>query len=161
MPHFLSEYTLHDSCWIGLYLQPNFEAVALPRWDTFWTGGRVPYPGATVADWPLLLVRFERVYQVFTTYPTAEERGAFEGLPETVSGAESARVSPGERESLLDTILRAPGGGRVLGLLARRHAAPDHHLARVPPVSRDLARRRHPFLCLDANGVTIPIPDLR
>jgi hypothetical protein len=144
MPTFLSRYTLHDSLWIGLYLQPKAEAVALVRWDTYWTDGGLPSAGDAVADWPVLLVRFERVYQTFTTYPGPEERETLSGLPETISDATSAALRPSERESMLDTILRAPGGGRVLRLFARRHAAPDHHLARVPLVGRDLARRHHP-----------------
>lgn len=144
MPNFLSRYTLQDSLWIGLYLQPKAEAVALVRWDTYWTDGRLPSAGDAVADWPVLLVRFERAYQTFTTYPGPEERETFSGLPEAISDATSAALWPSERESLLDTILRAPGGGRVLRLFGRRHAAPDHHLPRVPLVGRDLARRRHP-----------------
>ncbi|HKH78182.1 MAG TPA: hypothetical protein VKA51_14585 [Rubrobacteraceae bacterium] len=144
MPRFLSRYTPHDSYWIGLYLQPKTDAVALVRWDTYWTDGGLPSAGDAVAGWPVLLVRFERVYQTFTAYPGPEERETLSGLPETIAGATSATLWPAEHESLLDTILRAPGGGRVLRLLARRHAAPDHHLARAPLVGRDLARRQHP-----------------
>ena len=129
----------------GLYLQPKAEAVALVRWDTYWTDGGLPSAGDAVAGWPVLLVRFERVYQTFTTYPGPEERETLSGLPETIAGATAVILWPSERGSLLDTILRAPRGGRVLRLSARRHAAPDHHLARVPLVGRDLARWQHPI----------------
>jgi hypothetical protein len=45
MPRFLSRYTLHDSYWIGLYLQPKAEAVALVRWATYRTDGGLPSAG--------------------------------------------------------------------------------------------------------------------
>ena len=146
MPTFLSRYTLHDSLWIGLYLQPKVEAVTLVRWDTYWTDGGLPSAGDAVADWPVLLVRFERVYQTFTTYPGPEERETLSGLPETISDATSAALTVAQRTRVAARHhpARAPGGGRVLRLLARRHAAPDHHLARVPLAGRDLARRHHP-----------------
>jgi hypothetical protein len=57
---FLSAYTLHDSAWVGLYIDPDAAAtaIAVVRWDTFWTEGRVPFPGSAVAEWPFLLLRF-------------------------------------------------------------------------------------------------------
>jgi hypothetical protein len=54
---FLEQYSMHDSCWIGLYLGVNQEGVLLFRWDTNWTEGRVPFPGSHVADWPVLAVK--------------------------------------------------------------------------------------------------------
>ena len=123
MPRFLSRYTPHDSYWIGLYLQPKTDAVALVRWDTYWTDGGLPSAGDAVAGWPVLLVRFERVYQTFTAYPGPEERETLSGLPETIAGA---TISPVHR-----SWVEIWHGGNTR------------------------------FLCLDANGETIPIPDLR
>jgi hypothetical protein len=58
LPRFFRSYTLHDSYWMGLFLEPQRHGVALIRWDTFWTDGRVAYPGNRVAEWPLLLIGF-------------------------------------------------------------------------------------------------------
>ena len=54
--------------------------------------GGLPSAGDAVADWPVLLVRFERVYQTFTTYPRPEERETLSGLPETISDASGETV---------------------------------------------------------------------
>lgn len=65
MATFLARYTLHDSEWIGCWLDPvDGSATAALRWDTFWTDGAVPFPGSTVADWPILLLLFEHVQHV-------------------------------------------------------------------------------------------------
>jgi hypothetical protein len=58
MPEFFAQYTLHDSYWIGLFLEPQRNGIAIIRWDTFWTKGRMSFPGSTVADWHLLLIYF-------------------------------------------------------------------------------------------------------
>ena len=159
MPRFLSEYGLHDSYWIGLYLQPNAEAVALLRWDTHWPGGRVAYPGDTVADWPVLLARFERVYQAFTTYPGPEETEAFSGLAETVAGADSAPLSSAEREALLDAILRKR---QKVDAFSDFLLDDTLHRTTLTPVYRSWVEIWHGgatrFLCLGADGGAIPIP---
>ncbi len=162
MPNFLSRYTLQDSLWIGLYLQPKAEAVALVRWDTYWTDGGLPSAGNAVADWPVLLVRFERVYQTFTTYPGPEERETLSGLPETISDATSAALRPSERESLLDTILRARQEADAFSDFLLDDTL---HRTTISPVYRSWVEIWHGgvtrFLCLDASGETVPIPDLR
>jgi len=100
MPRFLSQYSLHDSYWIGIHVQPNFETIAVLRWDTFWTEGRVPFPGSTVEEWPVLLIQFERLYQLHSSYlwPTVSE----EWKPtETVASAESVLVTKQDQEKML------------------------------------------------------------
>ncbi len=60
-PSFLEHYSVHDSYWIGLYLEPQRNAIGIVRWDTFWTKGIIPFPGSRVAEWPLLIMRFSGV----------------------------------------------------------------------------------------------------
>jgi hypothetical protein len=59
---FLLHYTLHDSSWIGLWVTPGLGAKAVIRWDAYWSGGRIPHPGPLVAYWPILVIRFRRMY---------------------------------------------------------------------------------------------------
>lgn len=163
VPRFLSRYTLHDSYWIGLYLQPKAEAVALIRWDAYWNEGLVVHPRETVTDWPVLLVRFERVYQTFNTYPGLDEdREILSGLPETISDAASATLAPVEREALLDTILRARQEADAFSDFLLDDTL---HRTTISPAYRSWVEIWHGgntrFLCLDPNGETIPIPDLR
>lgn len=61
---FLQQYSFHDSYWIGLFLESNSNGVMIVRWDTFWTEGRVPFPGSMVAEWPILILRLSRLQHV-------------------------------------------------------------------------------------------------
>ena len=65
IPEFFAEYTLHDSIWIGFQLDPIYDGagLAILRWDTHWTDGRILFPGSAVAEWPILLIRFARVHR--------------------------------------------------------------------------------------------------
>lgn len=101
MPAFLSEYTLHDSYWIGLHLRPGLEGMAVVRWDTHWSGGRIVYPGSAVADWLVLLIRFERVYRTCTSY-----HKEYLHTGEPMADAVSEIVAPKRRELLLDHALK-------------------------------------------------------
>jgi len=66
MSQFLGQYTLHDSCWIDLQIVPQEAAIAVIRWDTIWCMDRVPFPGGYMNEWPILLIRFARMYRVVT-----------------------------------------------------------------------------------------------
>lgn len=63
---FFEHYTLHDSVWIALYLTVNDlgVAIAVIRFDAFWTEGRVLHPGSKIAEWPILLLRFSELSSV-------------------------------------------------------------------------------------------------
>jgi hypothetical protein len=61
---FLKQYTLHDSNWIGVWITPGSGADAVIRWDAFWSEGRIPHPGPLVAEWPILVIRFPRLYAI-------------------------------------------------------------------------------------------------
>ena len=100
MARFLAEFTLHDSCWISLVTDPAYEgaAVAVIRWDTFWTDGRVPFPGSVVAEWPILLIRFVRLDGL-------RFRGLerdIGGISRTISGAESSVAGDAARTEIAD-----------------------------------------------------------
>jgi hypothetical protein len=105
MPLFLAEYTLHDSYWIGIYAQPDRKTTAAIRFDTYWSNGRIFFPGSSVADWPILLVRFPRAYSIYLN-------GLEEG--ETISGATSDRVDSMRLEQMPEhRILANPRPGIV------------------------------------------------
>jgi hypothetical protein len=108
VPDFLAAYTLHDSGWVGLFLDPDQQgsAIAVIRWDTFWTEGRIPFPGGTVAQWPFLLIRYAPVYAVrFTSYEVPGEAPS----PRTIGGAEASVIS----ESIHRTVVQDIFGGAV------------------------------------------------
>jgi len=56
---FLGLYTLHDSYWIGIHANCGWDdtAIAVIRFDPAWNS-LVRFPTSTVADWPLLFLRF-------------------------------------------------------------------------------------------------------
>jgi len=124
--------------------------------------GGIPSAAHAVAEWPMLLVRFERVYQTFTTYPGPEMRETLSGPSQTISDATSASLQPSERESLLDTILRARQEADAFSDFLLDDTL---HRTTISPAYHSWVEIWHGgstrFLCLDANGKTVPIPDLR
>jgi hypothetical protein len=130
---FLAGYTLHDSTWVGLHVDPDLDgaATAIIRWDTFWTDGRVPFPGGTVAEWPFLLIRFHGVTSVrlreFERDPTLS--------PRTISDASSSAVGESKYRTVVTDIMggavEIDHAGRVdLVCLSRERQV---HL--IPPVA--------------------------
>ncbi len=162
MPAFLSEYMLRDSYWIIIYLQPNLEAVAVIRWDTYWTRVRVPFPSVEgrswVADWPILLISFGRMYQVYHSYQERNEAG-WPGVTE-IHGANSVLVVQDEREEVLDCLLRKPGPEEIAKFLVDDTL---HHMTFIPIFGAWLNLLHGGvtwFLCLGKEGKILPIPDL-
>jgi len=98
---FLTSYTLHDSLWLGLYLESGQEGLLAIRWDTYWTNGRVPFPGSTVATWPILLCRLTQLAQV--QIALAEDG---------IADAESSPTVPAEENAdpLCRTVISAHDG---------------------------------------------------
>lgn len=153
MPRFLDEYTLHDSSWIGMWSEPGFESIALIGWDTHWSRGRVPYPiEGTPAGYPILLIQFERLWRQSLCFEGADALG-------TIGGASSRELGSDEKAGFLAQFERATERRR-----RGKHLEESFfHTIVSPVVGGDLelwhsgATR---FLCLDALGGTLPIPDL-
>jgi hypothetical protein len=111
MPFFLQNYSLHDSIWEGLWVEPAYgEATAIVRWDSYWSDGRIPYPksvdgsDAPVGEWPLLLIRFQHVYQIVSSQTSFDEPLT----PDIMMVAQSRHVPEYERDELLTARLRQP-----------------------------------------------------
>lgn len=140
MPRFLDEYTLHDSSWIGLWSEPEFETVALIGWDTHWSRGRLPYPvEGTPGGYPYLLIQFGWMYRLglsFEADATATIASASSRLVKPSECSFSPRVGLSER--VFQTIVAPISGGDV-------------------ELWHGGATR---FLCLDGAGRPLPIPDL-
>ena len=160
MQRFLAAYTLHDSNWIGLFLQPAYESIAIIRWDTFWSKGRVEFPSPTVATWPILLVRFARVYQMHATYPKETSPAGF-SWQETIQHAESEVVDEPNRLRLLDWLTLEP---REPEASVNIVLGDDLQHTVFYPVIGGRIDLWHGgstrILCLTATGETIQIPDL-
>ena len=160
MQQFLAAYTLHDSCWLGLFLQPAYVSVALIRWDTFWSKGRVEYPGSMVETWPILAVRFEKVYQMHASHPKELSPAGF-SWQEIIQYAESEVLDEPKRLRLLDWLTldrREPEASSNVVL--------DNDLQHTVfhPVLGGRIDLWHggstQLLCLSATGEPIRIPDL-
>ena len=155
MPAFLSAYTLHDSYWINLVLYPDNSAAAALRFDAFWTKGRVPHPGSRVADWPLLLILFDPVYQITSNSYSGEFDDG-----KTISEAFSQVVPPQWQEHQIEQHTQ-------LGEAKKRH---EHLLAEMlhQTVIVDifdgeievLHGASVKMLCLSRNKEVLPLPNL-
>ena len=133
---FLGSYSLHDSIWITLLLDPQYDGsgVAVVRWDTFWTDSRVAYPGSFVAEWPILLARFSSISSV--AFEGFQDSG---GSPRTISHADTQlNAGSGDQVELHKTSFCDIYGGKV-------------HITHGTPIR---------LLCLNRNRDVLPIPGL-
>jgi hypothetical protein len=157
MPAFLAQYTLHDSPWIGFWFGAG-EPIALIRWDTFWHKDRIPFPGSNVAEWPLLLMKFTRLYQYLIS--TRKDLDDFV-LGEVIEAAESNLVEPQQREALLAASLQLKGfsddyreqflNEKLYHTVFQGTYKQQIHLFHGGEVQ---------FLCIDQTGIPISIPGL-
>jgi hypothetical protein len=86
---FLDRYTLHDSNWVTIHYDVAYEAQAtlVIMWDSFWLPDEIAQSTSVVRDWPLLLIKLERVRQLATLgYEDIN------GMPRGISTAEVEEV---------------------------------------------------------------------
>ncbi len=147
MPRFLDHYTLHDSSWITFVACNEKETgIAAISLDAYWN--KVPYQTEALAKWPILLIRFDRLYGI----PYSIRRDC------TLSGATSQIVKEDEREKMLQSA-RAFSNADVIDYLS------DENLHRT--VIDDLfgsievlhGQEIH-VLCLNSNREILPLPAL-
>lgn len=133
LARFLDRYSLHDSFWVGLWLQTTGRGIAVIRWDLAWNQPiddkeereEVPF-------WPILLVHFERLHVVqVVDGPRTETRGG-----EAITWAESRPVGETGISERHETIV---------------HGGVEIRLVHDPAVS---------VLLINRSGEAIPIPDL-
>ena len=98
---FLQRHSLHDSAWLGLHVNcaSNDSAVAFIRFDPVWNSS-VSEPTSTVADWPLLFLRFTCVSSIqFSGF--RDVRGHFD---RAISSAAVEAISEEEVVTTFDDI---------------------------------------------------------
>ncbi len=102
MPAFLSEYTLHDSMWLGFWLEPQWgQATAIIRWDSVWSRERIPYPGSLVTTWPILLVQFQGIFRLTFDGSWSALTSDFDNH---IDGAESRLLSEQETIDIAESL---------------------------------------------------------
>lgn len=154
LTHFLEQYTLHDSGWVGIWIDPlGGQAILVIDWDTLWTQGRVPYPSNLVATWPTLLIRLNKLILYY--YDKGDQ---FEYGSNHIDGAETRLVTSEEREQLL---------ADFSGNLKLASRGTDFLLAEdlvFTTLTGDMGQwhclhhRQVELLCLSEDGQPIPIP---
>jgi hypothetical protein len=155
MPEFLKKYSLHDSPWIGFWFGA-LETVAAIRWDTIWNQDVIPFPGSQVAEWPILLIRFERVYQYLVAGNWSENEFL---VGEGIAAAESTLLDAQQREAMLNLSLQMKGFSDDARLQYLDESL--HHTVFTGTYYRHVhlfhgGETR--FLCLTPAGEVIPIP---
>ena len=96
--------TLHDSSQIKVMIDSawdGFVTIAV-QWDTFWNKEIFDYPGDSVVDWPILIIRIDGVTKISIAdfQPTATQRA--------VSDIETNEEEIGFRTRLMDVC-----GGKI------------------------------------------------
>lgn len=86
---FAQQYTLHDSYWIGAFLNIAYEPTATLAivWDAVWLPNRVKESTSIMEDWPYLLIQLSGVEQ-FSPSRYEDAMGACR----TISGHEVVEI---------------------------------------------------------------------
>ncbi len=126
---FLQRYTLHDSAWLGLHINcaSNDSAVAFIRLDPVWNSSVSP-PTSTLADWPLLFLRFTCVASVQIS-GFRDVRGHFD---RAISSASAEIISEEEVVTTFDDIYGGVVTLRHFPLVDALLVSPGGDVLRLP-----------------------------
>lgn len=66
---FAGKYTLHDSCWIGLFydVSDRASAILVVDWDAVWLPDSIALSTSEVQEWSFLFIKIEKVKEVSTS----------------------------------------------------------------------------------------------
>ena len=66
---FARKYTLHDSCWIGLFYDVGDRAsvILVINWDAVWLPDSIALSNSKVQEWPFLFIKIKKVKEVSTS----------------------------------------------------------------------------------------------
>ena len=66
---FAQKYTLHDSCWIGLFYDvgDRASAIIIINWDAVWLPDSIALSNFQVQEWPFLFIKIEKVKEISTS----------------------------------------------------------------------------------------------
>ena len=125
---FLRRYTLHDSNWLGIHVDCGWEdsVIAAIQFDPVWNSS-VCAPTSTVADWPLLFMRFACVSSI--------ELSGFSDIGGLQRGISSVAVEEISEEEVVTAISDHYGAAvslRHFPLVDVIVTSPEGTLIRVP-----------------------------
>jgi hypothetical protein len=154
LPHFLAQYTVHDSGLIGVWSDPfDHDGWVIISWDTFWTQGRVPYPGPETEHWPFLVLYFPMLYHISTDAPPRD-------ATMNILASATSRVFPA---ASAEWVAAALVDALEIASPAPPPAETIHHTALVGILGVTCHLLHGPdvvLFCLTDDGTPIPIPDL-
>ena len=66
---FGQKYTLHDSCWIGLFYDVGDRAsiILVIHWDAVWLPDLIALSTSKVQDWAFLFIKIDKVKEISTS----------------------------------------------------------------------------------------------
>lgn len=66
---FSKKYTLHDSCWIGLFYDVGdlASAILAIHWDSAWLPDSIALSNSKVQEWPFLFIKIDKVKEISTS----------------------------------------------------------------------------------------------
>jgi hypothetical protein len=102
---FNKKYTLHDSGWIGIFLNVAYDKTATLaiRWDAVWLPDEIAKSTSIVSDWPYLFIQLTNIEQFSTS--NYVDLG---GLPRSISGCEFEEID-GKKFLAIDDVF----GGQI------------------------------------------------
>jgi hypothetical protein len=163
---FLSQYTLHDSYWIGVQFQQNGSCMALLKFDVVWINpalkkldlpvqtnnvGKKHYSGG----WPYLCIYFPNAHQILSDH---SEKYVVDSA---IADASTKILTAEQRASWLELFLRSDVVGDTTGeflLNENVHCTSFEGTAH----NRVYIIHNEPtlFLCVKRDGSALRLPDL-
>ncbi len=66
---FSNKYTLHDSCWIGLFYDVGDRAsvILAIHWDAVWLRDSIALNNSQIQEWPFLFIKIDKVQEISTS----------------------------------------------------------------------------------------------
>jgi hypothetical protein len=101
---FNKKYTLHDSCWIGIFLNVRCEQTATLaiQWDDVWLPSDIGHSRSIVNDWPYLFIQLKNIEFSISNYVYIS------GAGRTIAGCEFEEID-GKKFLAIDDVF----GGQI------------------------------------------------
>ena len=93
---FLEYATLHDSYWCGIFSNLDNSINLIVNFDAFWNKEIANHPGPKVDEWPYLIIKLERVFNL--TLDSNMDCGT------TIGELKTELISDDQKEKIIDNI---------------------------------------------------------
>jgi hypothetical protein len=143
--------TLHDSYWVGLFNYLDNSVNLILNFDAFWNQELTNHPGPKVNEWPFLIIKLEKVYNII--FDSNLNCGS------TIGDVKTEIINDSQKEILIDnfekqTVLNPKLGENLIESTIVKTRIEDVCGGFIEILHKENIR----LLLIDVNGVRIELP---